>query len=163
MRPWSPNPDFPATGDLVNIPNVRMPVKGRGEYRLPLRIDDRVRADLAEFAPNVVHLSSPDPAAHGAEMGAREGYPGAGVGPYAVRNLPALLQPRFPRTAGRGMLRRFYQRCDALVAPSQSQIAELTAQAMHDDISIWSRGVDRTVFDPSKRDHAVAPRAWPGR
>ena len=74
LRVYAPvvaEPDFPATGDLVDIPNVRMPVKGRGEYRLPLRIDDRVRADLAEFAPNVVHLSSPDPAAHGALKWAR--------------------------------------------------------------------------------------------
>lgn len=28
----------------------------------------------------------------------------------------------------------------------------LIEQDMHDDITIWSRGVDRTIFDPSKRD-----------
>ncbi|MEL6878412.1 MAG: glycosyltransferase family 1 protein, partial [Pseudomonadota bacterium] len=50
------------------------------------------------------------------------------------------------------MLRRFYNRCDALVAPSQSMIDELLAQEMHDDIGLWTRGVDRRIFDPSKRD-----------
>ena len=157
LRVYAPvvaEPDFPPTGDLVNVPNVRMPVKGRGEYRLPLRIDDRVRADLDTFKPNLVHLSSPDPVAHAALKWARE------------RDIPVLasVHTRFetyPRYYGLGflepaveaILRRFYQRCDALVAPSQSQIEELRAQRMHDDISIWSRGVDRTVFHPSKRDH----------
>ena len=157
LRVYAPvvaEPDFPPTGDLVNVPNVRMPVKGRGEYRLPLRIDDRVRADLDTFKPNLVHLSSPDPVAHAALKWARE------------RDIPVLasVHTRFetyPRYYGLGflepaveaILRRFYQRCDALVAPSQSQIEELRAQRMHDDIAIWSRGVDRTVFHPSKRDH----------
>lgn len=35
VRVYAPkvaNPDFEPTGDLVGVPNVRMPVKGRGEY-----------------------------------------------------------------------------------------------------------------------------------
>lgn len=156
LRVYSPvveAPDFEATGDLVDIPNVRMPVKGRGEYRLPLRLGNAVEKDLARFAPNTMHLSSPDPAAHGALKWARK------------RDLPVLasVHTRFetyPRYYGLSFLepvveaglRRFYNRCDALVAPSDSQIAELKAQRMHEDISIWSRGVDREIFDPSSRD-----------
>lgn len=156
LRVYSPvvaKPDFPATGDLVDIPNIRMPVKGRGEYRVPLRLGQTAETDLAKFAPNTLHLSSPDPAAHSALKWARQ------------RDIPVLasVHTRFetyPRYYGlaflepavESMLRRFYNRCDALVAPSQSQIDELKTQGMHDDISIWSRGVDRDVFDPSKRD-----------
>ena len=156
LRVYSPvvdNPDFEATGDLVNVPNVRMPVKGRGEYRLPLRLGSKVEADLERFAPNTMHLASPDPSAHKALKWAR------------AQDIPVLasVHTRFetyPRYYGLGFLepvveaglRRFYNRCDALVAPSDSQIAELKAQEMHEDISIWSRGVDRDVFDPSRRD-----------
>ncbi|QZD87682.1 glycosyltransferase family 4 protein [Qipengyuania psychrotolerans] len=156
LRVYSPkveDPDFEATGDLVNVPNVRMPIKGRGEYRLPLGLGSKVREDLARFAPNTMHLSSPDPSAHKALKWARS------------NDIPVLasVHTRFetyPRYYGLGFLepviesglRRFYNRCDALVAPSESQITELKAQGMHDDISIWSRGVDRDVFDPSKRD-----------
>ena len=50
------------------------------------------------------------------------------------------------------MLRRFYNRCDALVAPSQSMIDELAARGMHDRIGLWSRGVDRTIFSSARRD-----------
>jgi glycosyltransferase involved in cell wall biosynthesis len=49
-------------------------------------------------------------------------------------------------------LRRFYNRCDALVAPSQSMIDELRAMGMHSDVGLWSRGVDRTIFSSARRD-----------
>ena len=61
VRVYSPkvaNPDFPATGDLVGLPNVPMPVKGRGEYRMPTRLGAAVKRDLEAFAPDIVHLSS---------------------------------------------------------------------------------------------------------
>ena len=40
------------------------------------------------------------------------------------------------------ILRRFYRRCDALVAPSESMAQLLRDQRMNYDIGIWSRGVD---------------------
>ena len=61
VRVYSPTvaePAFPATGELVDVPAI--PVPGRAEYRLPIRIPARVRRDLAKFDPNVVHISSPD-------------------------------------------------------------------------------------------------------
>ncbi len=156
LRVYAPvveEPDFPPTGDLVDVPNMRMPVKNRGEYRLGLPLDAKARADLEVFAPNTVHLSAPDFTGHSALNWARK------------RDIPVLasVHTRFetyPRYYGAGflepavvgLLRRFYQRTDALVAPSQSQIDELKAQGMHEDISIWSRGVDREIFDPSRRD-----------
>ena len=41
LRVYAPvveEPDFPPTGDLVDVPNMRMPVKNRGEYRLGLPV-----------------------------------------------------------------------------------------------------------------------------
>jgi glycosyltransferase involved in cell wall biosynthesis len=156
VRVYSPkvaNPDFPPTGDLVGVPNVPMPVKGRGEYRMPTHLGAAVKRDLEAFAPNIVHLSSPDPAAHAALSWARG------------RRLPVLASvhtrfetyPRYYNMAFLepvivAMLRRFYNRCDALVAPSQSMIDELLAMGMHRDIGLWSRGVDRTIFSAARRD-----------
>ena len=156
LRVYAPvveNPDFAPTGDLVDVPNMRMPVKNRGEYRLTLGLGREQKRDLEAFGPNLVHVSAPDPTGHAAVRWAR------------AHNIPILasVHTRFetyPRYYGLGflepavesLLRRFYHRTDALVAPSQSQIDELKAQGMHEDISIWSRGVDRDIFDPSKRD-----------
>src|SRR6056300_1634158 len=67
VRVYAPkvaNPDFEPTGDLVGVPNVRMPVKGRGEYRLPTGLSRKAKDDLVKFEPNVAHISSPDPTGH---------------------------------------------------------------------------------------------------
>ena len=54
----------------------------------------------------------------------------------------------------RAILRRFYGRCDALVAPAESTAAILRAQRMNRDISIWARGIDRAQFNPERRSLA---------
>ena len=67
VRIYSPTVDEPAfepIGDLVGVP-------GRPEYRLPLHLPAKVRRDLAAFAPNVVHVASPDIVAHRAISWAR--------------------------------------------------------------------------------------------
>lgn len=154
VRVYSPtteNPAFPATGDLVSVPSLPFP-GGRGEYRFPLALSPRVRRDLAAFAPNVVHVSSPDVVGHRAVSWARG------------RQLPVLASVHtrfetyfryynmaFMEPVIEAMLRRFYRRCDALVAPSESMAQVLRVQRMNFDIDIWSRGVDREVFDPALR------------
>ena len=156
VRVYSPvvaNPAFPATGDLVDVPAFAIP--GRSEYRIPRGLPAHVRADLEAFAPNVVHVSSPDITAHRAVSWAR------------AKGLPVLasVHTRFdtyPRYSHLGwteplitaLLRRFYRRCDALVAPSESFADVLREQRMNYDISIWSRGVERDIFNPQRRDMA---------
>jgi len=156
VRVYSPvveKPDFAPTGDLVSVPNIPMPVKGRGEYRLPTGLGGKVRRDLERFSPNIVHLSSPDPAGHAALRWAQDhDVPVLASVHTRFETYPryykmAFLEPLLVR-----LLRRFYNRCDALVAPSQSMIEELLGQKMHDDIGLWSRGVDRTVFSSKRRN-----------
>ncbi len=156
LRVYAPvveNPDFPPTGDLVNVPNMRMPVPGRSEYRLALGLDADARADLAAFAPNMIHLSAPDFTGHSALRWARANdVPVLASVHTRFETYPRYYKLGFLEPVVEALLHRFYRRCDALVAPSQSQIEELKAQDMHHDISIWSRGVDREVFDPARRD-----------
>ena len=156
LRVYSPkvkDPDFEATGDLVGVPNVRMPVKGRGEYRLPLGLNARARADLESFAPDIVHVSSPDPTGHAAVKWARtNGVPVLASVHTRFETYPQYYGVGFLEPMVIAMLRRFYRRCDALVAPSPSMIDELREQGMGDDIALWTRGVDREIFDPARRD-----------
>lgn len=157
LRVYAPKvqkPDFEPTGDLVGVPNVRMPVKGRGEYRLPLGLDKAALKDLDNFRPNIVHISSPDPTGHRALKWAQDNdVPVLASVHTRFETYPRYYNMAFLEPLIEWILRRFYNRCDALVAPSQSMVEILLEQDMHDDIAIWSRGVDRTVFDPSKRDH----------
>jgi len=153
VRVYSPkvaNPAFEPTGTLIGLPALAVP--GRGEYRVPLALSAQVRRDLKAFDPHLVHVSSPDPAAHRAVSWARR------------RKLPVLasVHTRFEtylryynmawlEPAMVAVLRRFYRRCDALVAPSESMAQVLREQRMNYDIGIWSRGVDREIFTPERR------------
>jgi glycosyltransferase involved in cell wall biosynthesis len=157
VRVYSPTVDEPAfepTGDLVGTPSFAMPF-GRGEYRVPVGLGRKVRRDLEKFAPNIVHLSSPDPSGHAALRWAQDhDIPVLASVHTRFETYPryynmAFLEPLLIR-----MLRRFYNRCDALVTASQSMIDELQAMRMHDDISLWTRGVDRSIFASEKRDLA---------
>jgi glycosyltransferase involved in cell wall biosynthesis len=49
-------------------------------------------------------------------------------------------------------LRKLYRKCDALIAPSESFAQVLRQQRMNYDIGIWTRGVERDVFNPGRRD-----------
>jgi glycosyltransferase involved in cell wall biosynthesis len=156
VRVYSPKvaqPDFPPTGDLVGLPNIPMPVKGRGEYRVPTHLGAAVKRDLMAFRPDIVHLSSPDPSAHAALRWARaRGIPVLASVHTRFETYPRYYNMAFLEPLIVKGLRRFYNRCDALVAPSQSMIDELAAMGMHHDIGLWSRGVDRTVFAAARRD-----------
>ena len=149
--PTVPEPAFPPTGDLVSVPSMAIP--NRPEYRIPLALSRAVKRDLEAFAPNVVHISSPDRVARKAVKWARK------------RNLPVLASVHtrfetyfryynmsFLEPVVEAWLRTLYRKCDALVAPSESMAQVLRQQRMNYDIDIWSRGVDRDIFDPSRRD-----------
>lgn len=155
VRVYSPTvekPAFEPTGDLIGTPSVALPF-GRGEYRLPTGLGKKVRRDLEKFKPNIVHLSAPDPSAHAALKWAQDhDIPVLASVHTRFETYPRYYKLGFMEPLVVWMLRRFYNRCDALVAPSQSMIDTLLEQDMHDDIGLWTRGVDRTVFASEKRD-----------
>ena len=152
VRVYAPvveHPAFPPTGDLVGVRSL--PVPFRPEYRVPLGLD-QARADLDAFRPNIMHVSSPEILGHSAVRYAK------------AHNLPVIasVHTRFEsyfRYYGLGFLegavtaaqRRFYRKCDAIVAPSESFADVLRAERMNFDIGIWGRGIDREVFNPGRR------------
>ena len=154
VRVYAPtveNPAFPATGDLVSIPAI--PIPGRAEYRLPLAIPPSVKRDLEEFNPNVVHVASPDIVAHRAVTWARR-HKVAAVASVHTRfeTYLAYYHLEFLEPLVRALLRRFYHRCEVVMAPAESMAAVLRAQRMNRDIAIWARGIDREQFNPARRD-----------
>jgi glycosyltransferase involved in cell wall biosynthesis len=154
VRVYSPTTDTPAfepAGDLVSLPSVSIP--GRAEYRLSTGLPRGVRDDLAAFKPNILHISSPDIAAHRAVTWARH------------RKIPVIasVHTRFETYLSyynlqslepvvRAIMRRIYRRCDALLVPAESTAAVLRAQRMNKLIYMWTRGVDRVQFNPARRD-----------
>ena len=156
VRVYSPtveHPAFPPTGDLVSVPSIAIP--SRSEYRLPLALPASVRRDLEAFAPNIVHVSSPDIVGHRAVSWARKRKIAVAASVHTrfetyleYYHLQAL-EPLV-----RAGLRRFYHRCEIVLAPAESTALILRAQRMNRDIAIWTRGVDREQFNPERRDMA---------
>ncbi|MGN6589251.1 MAG: glycosyltransferase family 4 protein [Sphingomicrobium sp.] len=154
VRVYSPtveHPAFPPTGDLVSVPSV--PIPGRSEYRLPIALPARVRRDLEAFNPDLVHVSSPDIVGHRAVTWARKRKI-AVVASVHTRFETYLeyyhLQALEPLV--RAGLRRFYHRCEVVLAPAPSTAAMLREQRMNRDIKMWTRGIDRHQFNPERRD-----------
>ena len=156
VRVYSPTvkePAFPATGDLVSIPAI--PIPGRSEYRVPIALPARARRDLHEFNPNVVHVSSPDIVAHRAVSWARRNKVAAVASVHTrFESYLAYYHLQWIEPEVRAMLRRFYHRCEIVMAPAPSTAAILRATRMNRDIAIWSRGIDRDQFKPERRDMA---------
>jgi glycosyltransferase involved in cell wall biosynthesis len=161
VRVYSPtvaHPDFEPTGDLVSVPSMAIP--NRPEYRIPLHFSSRVREDITAFAPNIMHISSPDRVSRQAAAWARR------------RKLPVACSVHtrfetyfryynlsFLEPVVVAWLRKLYRKCDALIAPSESFAQVLRQQRMNYDIGIWTRGVERDVFNPGRRDMSWR-RSW---
>jgi glycosyltransferase involved in cell wall biosynthesis len=151
--PTVAKPQVEPTGDLISLPSISIP--GRREYRVPLGLFRKAGRDFRAFGANVVHVASPDPAAHAAIRWARRrGVPVLASVHTRFETYPRYYNLAFIEPLLEAMLRRFYRRCDALVAPSESMAQVLRDQRMNYDIDIWSRGVDREIFDPARRDMA---------
>jgi glycosyltransferase involved in cell wall biosynthesis len=151
--PTSSTPAFAPAGPLVSVPSIRFP--GRGEYRVGLGLPRAVRADVRRFAPDLIHVSAPDWTGVAAQKLA------------ATLRLPivASLHTRFETYAGfygaslirpamERHLRRFYARADCVLVPTPPILEEFRNAGLAGDLRLWSRGVDRTQFDPALRDPA---------
>ncbi len=153
VRIYSPTTDTPAfapTGDLVSVPSFAVP--GRPEYRIAYRLNDAVRRDLAEFSPNIVHVSSPDLGSQGGlKWGHQHGLPVVASVHTRFETYLRYYHLGFAEPIMLGMLRRFYNKSDGLLATTDGMADLLREQGMHNDISIWSRGINRSNFSPDTR------------
>ena len=147
--PTSPEADLPE--GLVPIPSIALP--GRREYRLGLGLNAAAKKDITAFAPDVFHLATPDLVGFQAQRLARQ----------LGRPLIASLHTRFEtylayyglgflEPALERRLQDFYRRCDCVLAPTPATAQHLSQSGLRGRVRIWSRGVDRTQFDPTRRD-----------
>jgi len=157
VRVYSPTietPAFEPAGELVSVPSVGIP--GRSEYRLALGLPSSIRRDIVEFAPTHFHVSCPD------FLGMRAIALAKSLGVPAIASMHTRFET-YPAYYGLDFLvppivarqKKFYSRCDHVLAPSPHMSEILQGYGVAADrIHIWSRGVDRSVFTPERRDEA---------
>ena len=154
VRVYSPtveNPALPNNAEIVHIPSVAIP--RRQEYKFPLGIPPRAKRDIRAFDPHIFHIASPDVLGHRAVTLAHA------MDRPAVASVHTRFETymryyglAFLEPGIEAILRRLYRRCDAIFAPSESMAQLLREQRMNYNVGIWSRGIDREIFNPAARD-----------
>ena len=151
--PTTKTPAFEPKGDLVSVPSF--PIPRRTEYRVGFALPPRVRRDLRAFQPNIFHIASPEITGHRAVTLARRwDLPVVASVHTRFETYPRYYGMAFLEPVVLAVLRRFYRRCDAIFAPSDSMAQLLRDQRMNYDVGIWTRGIDREIFHPGRRDLA---------
>jgi glycosyltransferase involved in cell wall biosynthesis len=156
VRVYSPTvekPAFPPNAPVIHVPAV--PVPRRAEYRIPIALPPRVRRDIEAFRPNMFHVASPDMLGHRAvSLAHRMDLPVVASVHTRFETYFRYYGLAFLEPVVLAILRRFYRRCDAIFAPSDSMAQLLRDQRMNYDVGIWTRGIDRAIFNPGMRDMA---------
>ena len=147
IRPHSPSkPGI----ELVSVPSI--PIPFRSEYRLTLGLNRALRDDLKRFNPTHVHISVPDKMGNEAERYAHSlkvpvvASMHTRFETYLRYYGLGFLQPWFER-----IQRRFYSHADLVLAPNTEIADELRAKGWADQVAVWYRGVDRSLFNPKRR------------
>ena len=153
VRVYSPTSDTPAfepAGTLISVPSVSIP--GRAEYRVSRGLPESLKRDIRAFNPDIVHLSAPDPLGHSAKKLARA------MGVPVVASVHTRFETYFEyyglgwvRPMGEALLRRFYAELDEVFVTSAGFGEVLRDQRLITHSAVWSRGVDKARFHPSKR------------
>lgn len=162
FRVWSPfvpGPQVPWHARVRRLPSFRFPLYR--DYRVSLPWGHGAGRELEAWGPDLVHVVSPTPTASWAQRWARRhGVPVVSsfhthfVSYFGYYGVPWL------EGAGWAMLRRFYDRCDAVYVPSRSMIRELEAHGVAPGrLELWSRGIDLARFSPEHRDPALRAAA----
>jgi len=151
FRVYSPVTDTPAfepKGTLVSVPSVALPK--RSEFQLALGLNRELRDDIRAFAPDLIHVSTPDILGTRAQTFARQ------LGVPIVASLHTRFETYldhyglgWARPLIEAHLRRFYRRSDLVLVPNQAILDEM--RGLGPELAVWSRGVDRDRFNPERR------------
>ncbi|HTI31852.1 MAG TPA: glycosyltransferase family 1 protein [Sphingomonas sp.] len=154
VRVYSPVTDTPAfepVGTLIPVPSVKLPV--RSEFRLALGLPRTIRRDLKAFMPQIVHIATPDILGTRAQTWARRHRVPNVVSLHTLfETYLAYYHLGWLRPVVEAHLHRFYRRADHVLAPTPAIVAEMKALRGDGRASVWSRGIDRILWNPSRRD-----------
>ncbi len=145
--------NLPRGGSMRAWPAIALPFYR--EVLLPLASPASVRAELAGFRPDLVHIATEGPLGWSGLRAARQlGLPvvssyHTNFAEYLKRYRAGALAPLCWR-----YLRAFHNATRMTFCPTPSTQRELEAHGFR-NLAIWSRGVDSERFHPAKRDPAL--------
>lgn len=137
---------------VLRLPSIPLPGYGNVRLALPSK---QIKAALAEYRPDVVHLASPFVlGAWGGKAAAELGIPIVAVYQTDVPGYAAAYSLRPATNAAWRWLASVHKRASFTLAPSTATIRQLRAHGV-EGIRHWGRGVDTTLFHPRHRNAAL--------
>ena len=134
------------------------------DFRVGLETRPRLRAIMARFGPDVVHVASPATLGHQALKVAGE----LGVPSVAIYQTDLVgFAQRYPMlqhtgcaVAAAALTRRIHHRADRTLAPSSASLRQLAGLGV-ENVALWPRGVDLDAFQPGRIDYGLRARLAP--
>lgn len=150
FSPTTDTPAFPPAGTLISVPSIGFP--GRPEYRVARPLPAAMKRDIRAFAPDILHLSAPDPLGHSAKkLGKAMGIPVVASVHTRFETYLEFYGLGWARPLGERLLRNFYAGLDEVFVTSDGFGDVLREQRLITHSAVWSRGVDKLRFSPAKR------------
>ena len=151
--PTAPRKAFESVGDVRSVRSISIP--GRPEYRVALGFPRITQEDFDDFAPDIVHLSAPDPLGRQAQQYARaRGIPVVASLHTRFETYLDYYRMSFLRGPVERYLDRFYGDCEQILCPTPPIAREFGLRFGADRVTIWGRGIDPACFHPTLRDEA---------
>lgn len=158
---WSPDvseQDNHGTLKVIRLPSVPIPLYP--DYKLGF-FGSVTEKQLDAFAPDIVHISTPDIVGRRFLLYAKKKkLPVASVYHTDFPSYLSYYKLGFAAKPVWKYLRWFYNSCDLLFVPNEIVRQNLLQQHIR-NVEIWSRGIDRELFHPSRRSEALR-REWGG-
>ncbi|MEX0686122.1 MAG: glycosyltransferase family 1 protein [Balneolales bacterium] len=149
--PTVKHPPIKHEGDFTEVPSIS--AFGRPEYRISTGLPENVKQKVKDFAPNLIHIATPDLLGYKAlKYADNNGIPL--VASYHTHFTSYLKYYRlgFLEPLVWKYLRWFYGHCRHVYVPSASMQEELNGHGLLNGLKIWERGVDTELFSPEKRN-----------
>jgi len=155
LNVWSPdvsNADNHNGLTVYKTPAVPLPLYP--DYKVGF-FNAETRRQLDAFAPDIVHISTPDIIGRAFLLYARKnGIPVASAFHTDFPSYLSYYHLGFAEKYAWKYLTWFYNICDIVLAPNESVRCKLREKNIG-NVEIWSRGIDRELFDPLRRSDTL--------
>ena len=156
---WSPDVSLQDNHNGLTVHTVpAIPIPQYPDYKLGFFSTDTKR-QLDAFSPDIVHISTPDFVGRKFLLYAKEkSLPLASAFHTDFPSYLKYYRLKFAERPFWKYLTWFYNCCDVVFAPNECVRRKLEDENIR-NVAIWSRGVDKELFDPSRRSEKLRS-AW---
>lgn len=142
------------------VTSLVIPFNKNYKMAIPHLVYFQLRQHLNDFAPDIIHISSPSALGEFAlKYGKRKNIPVATIYhthfisyvDYYLERLPVLISP-IKKWVIKNQ-KTFYHKCDIVYVPTKTMVSEMESCGFSShNFKIWPRGIDIVRFNPQKRE-----------